>query len=243
MSDSPRFVVRRLNWRPAGDRFIRLPGEIRLVAFDTLDAAEADRAAREAEVRARMNPFTCGTAWHALTTLPQPIYLDWLQDGGLPPPESWFERAATGNVPLPEWMEWWLKIAHTLTAEQTAHVWAGLNRVRFFEAVERPSSSVAFAVVKVMWEYTDEWFEPGAEGGRTVRAYRSRESAEAECKQLEAEARAAWDEHYYVEARRWELANWPELGDEVGTKPEEAFERSGVRLFEVVEVDLDEGTS
>ena len=62
MSDALRFVVRRLNWRPAGDRFIRLPGEVRLSSFDTLEAAEADRAAREAEVRARVNPFTCGTA-------------------------------------------------------------------------------------------------------------------------------------------------------------------------------------
>ncbi len=239
MSEAPRFVVRRLNWRPAGNRFIRLPGEVRLGAFDTCDAAETDRAAREAEVRARVNPFACGTAWHALTTLPQPIYLDWLQDSGLPPPESWFERAAAG-VPLEEWAEWWLKIAHTLTEGQFAHVWAGLNRVRFFEVVERPASAVCFAVVRVMWNYTDEWYEPGSEGGRAVRAYRSRERAEVECRRLEELARREWDKNYRVETWRWELANWPALDDEVGVEPEEAFDRRGVRLYEVVEIDVGE---
>ena len=47
---------------------------------------------------------------------------------------------------------------------------------------------------------------------------------------------------YYVEARRWELANWPALGDVVGTESGEAFDEIGVRLYEVVEIDLDEGT-
>lgn len=241
MSDAARFVVRRLNWRPAGDRFIRLPGEVRLAAFDTFDGAETDRSARESEVRARTNPFTCGTAWHALTTLPQAIFLDWVQDSGLLPPEYWAERAATGSVSLHEWAEWWLKIAHTLTAEKFAHVWAGLNRVRFFEVVERPARAVCFAVVRVMWEYNDQWYEPGGEGGRTVRAYRSRERAEEECRRLESQARREWDSRYYVEARRWELGAWPALGEEVGTEPEEAFNHRGVRLYEVVEIDLAEG--
>jgi hypothetical protein len=234
-------VVRRLNWRPAGDRFIRLPGEVRLAAFDALETAEADRVRRESEVRDRVNPFKCGTAWHALTTLPQLIFLDWLQDSGLPPPESWAEHAATGTIALDEWAEWWLKIAHTLSAEQVAHLWAGLNRVRFFEAVERPASAVAFGVVKVMWNYTDEWYEPGSEGGRAVRAFRSRERAEAECARLEGEARREWDDRYYAETWRWELERWPALGSEDGFEKEEAFGRRGARLYEVVEIDLGEG--
>lgn len=243
MSDASRFVVRRLNWRPAGDRFIRLPGETRLTSFDSFDAAEADRAAREADVRARVNPFRCGTAWHALTTLPQPIYLDWLQDGGLPPPESWFERAATDTVPLQEWGEWWAKLAHTLSAEQTANVWAGLNRVRFFEVIERPASAVAFAVVRVMWQYNDQYYEPGSEGGLTVRAYRSRERAEAECRRLEERARREWDARHFAETWRWELESWPALHEEGGFEEGEAFDRRGARLYEVVEVDLGEGGS
>jgi hypothetical protein len=240
MSDAPRFVVRRLNWRPAGDRFIRLPGEVRLGSFDALEPAEAERTAREAEVRARVNPFKCETAWHALTTFPQPVFLDWLQDRGVLPPVAWTARAAAG-VPLDEWAEWWQRIGHVLDAEQVAHVWAGLNRVRFFETIERPASAVAFAVVRVMWEWNDSWYEPGAEGGRTVRAYRSRERAEAERQRLETEARREWGDHW-VEARRWELGAWPALGDEVGTESNKAFDQIGVHLYEVVEIDLGEGT-
>jgi hypothetical protein len=240
MSDAPRFVVRRLNWRVAGECFIRLPGEVRLVSFGTLEEADADGARREGEIRARLNPFRCGTAWHALTTMPQAVYLDWLQDADLFPPLAFAEPALTGTIPLGEWAEWWLKVAHRLEADQVAHAWAGLNRVRFFEVVERPASAVAFAVVRVMWEYNDSWYEPGSEGGRTVRAFRSRDRAEEECARLEADARREWDGRYWVEARRWELANWPALGEEVGTQCGEAFDRCGVQLYEVVEIDLGE---
>src|SRR4051812_202755 len=184
MSDASRFVVRQLNWRPAGDRFVRLPGETRLTSFESFDAAETDRAAREAEVRARVNPFRCGTAWHALTTFPEPMFRDWVADVGLTPPPGG----------LDPWVAWWAEGHAVWTAEQRWHVWAGLNRVRFFEVIERPASAVAFAVVRVMWSYTDEWYEPGSEGGSAVRAYRSRERAEAECRRLEERARLTWDE-------------------------------------------------
>jgi hypothetical protein len=230
MSDASRFVVRRLNWRPAGDRFIRLPGEVRLAAFDSFDAAEANRAAQEAEVRARVNPFKCGTAWHALTTFPEPMFRDWVADVGLTP------MTADG---LDLWAMWWEEDRAEWTEERRWHVWAGLNRVRFFEVSERPASVVCFAVVKVMWEYTDEWYEPGAEGGRTVRAYRSRERAEAECRRLEERARREWDERHRVETWRWELANWPALNEEDGFEKDEAFDRRGARLYEVVEVDME----
>lgn len=236
MSDAPRFVVRRLNWRPAGDRFIRLPGEVRLASFDSLDLAEIDCALREGEVRARVDPFKCGTTWHALTTFPEPVFRDWLRDGGLLPPEAWNEHV---SVPLDEWVEWWQRVGHTHSSEEVAHLWTGLNRVRFFEVVERPVSSVAFAVVRVMWEYNDAWYEPGAEGGRTVRAYRSRERAEAECQRLEDEARAEWSVGESVSAQRWELGDWPALGEDSGTEVSEAL-KQGVPLYEVVEIDLGE---
>jgi len=243
MSDPRRFVVRRLNWRPSGGRFIRLPGETRLISFDTLEEAEADRLRREAEVRARVNPFQCGTTWHALTTLPQAIFLDWLQDGNLFPPIVWTERAVGDEIPLEEWAEWWQRIGHTHQPQEVEHMWNGLNRVRFFEVIERPVSAVAYAVVRVMWEYNDSWYEPGEEGGRTARAFRSRARAEAEQKRLEAEARKQWDDYHWVDARRWELSDWPALGPVEGTESEEAFERRGVRLYEVIEIDLGEDAS
>ncbi|MDY3563614.1 hypothetical protein R5W23_005230 [Gemmata sp. JC673] len=228
-----RFVVRRLNWRPAGEHFIRLPGEVRLGAFDTFDAASADRHTREAEVRGRVNPFKCGTAWHALTVMPEPVFRDWVRDVGLEPPPA--------NT-LAGWLAWWDGTQHARTAEQTERVWDGLTRVRFFDTVERPAGEVAFAVVRVTWEYNDAWYEPSAEGGRTVKAFRSRARAEAERERLEAEARRQWDNRHWVQAVRWELADWPSLGDRVGTDSEKAFDRLGVRLYEVIEVDLGEGT-
>jgi len=232
MSDAARFVVRRLNWRPAGDRFIRLPGEVRLASFATFDTAENDRVARETEVRGRVNPFKCGTAWHALTTFPEAVFRDWVADSGLAPPDGG----------LDEWAAWWAGEPADRTAEQRWRVWDGLNRVRFFEVIDRPASAVAYAVVRVMWEYNDAWYEPGAEGGRTVRAFRSRERAEAERQRLDAEARRAWDDRHWVETRRWELSAWPARGKAAGTESTEAFERRGVPLYEVVEIDIGEGT-
>lgn len=229
MAEPTRFVVRRLNWRPAGDAFVRLPGETRLASFDTFDAAESDRIRREHEVRGRVNPFWCGTTFRALTTFPEPVFADWVADVGLTPPE----RPAVGFT---DWAGWWAAGHATWTEEQRARVWDGLNRVRFFEVIERPASAVAYAVVRVMWEYNDSWYEPGAEGGRTVVAYRTREAAERRRAELEAEAKAAeWGEYDTVEARRWKSENWPVPGDCYG----EYLAESGVPLYEVVEIDLD----
>jgi hypothetical protein len=51
---------------------------------------------------------------------------------------------------------------------------------------------VAYAVVAVQWNYNDEWYYPGSEGGHVRVAYRSRERAAAECERLNAQARAQW---------------------------------------------------
>lgn len=233
MSDATRFVVRRLNWRWVDGYCVRLPGEVRLASFDTRDAADADRADREAEVRGRLNPFHCGTTWASLTTFPESVFADWLTDAGLTPPKARGKGA---------WVGWWHEGQVSWSAHQREQVWAALDRVRFFEVIERRASAVAFAVVCVMWEYNDTWYEPGAEGGRTVSAYRSRERAEAERQRLEAEARAGWGSEYRsVSVRRWELEQWPTLGPDVGTDFHEAFDELRVPLYEVVEIDLDGG--
>lgn len=229
MSES-RFVVRRLNWREAGALIVHLPGEVRLASFDTFDAADADRARREAQVRERVNPFRCGAAWHALTAFPEGVFRDWLSDVSLAPPSE--------GATLGEWAQWWADGSAAWPAEHRARVWEGLDRVRFFETIERAASAVAYAVVRVLWEYNDSWYEPGAEGGTTVRAFRSRERAEAERARLEAEARTRWEEYGSMDPRRWQLDEWPKLGEEAGYAAPEALDTFGARLFEVVEIDL-----
>ena len=89
-----------------------------------------------------------------------------------------------------------------------------------------------------MWQYNDQYYEPGSEGGLTVRAYRSRERAEAECRRLEEQARREWDARHFAETWRWEAESWPALHEEGGFEEDEAFDRRGARLYEVVEVDL-----
>jgi hypothetical protein len=250
MSDAPRFVVSRLNWRPAGDRFVCLPGETRLASFESIEAAEADRTRREAEVRARLNPFRCGTTWPALTTIPQPVYLDWLQDAGVLPPVAWSARTVEGVVPLDEWVDWWQRIGHVLSAEQVAHVWNGLNRVRFFEVIERPASAVAFAVVRVEWEFNDSWFEPGAEGGAPFKVFRRWAAAEEYRRELEHHDRG-WrapdpedgidEQTARYDVSRWAAElHWPLGPSLTSLSHEDATLVHGgeAPLYEVIEVEL-----
>jgi hypothetical protein len=181
-SDEQRYIVRRFNWRWAGTCFVRAPGEHRVAWFDTPDEADADRWRRELEVRGRINPFECGPAFHYLSTMPEPIYLDWLMDADVIPPEP-----INGVRP---WGEWWDGAKQALAHGQVAHVWEGLNRVRFFDVITRRPSDVAFAVIRMMWEYNDYTYEPGEEGGEPLRVFRRRENAEA-YRQLLEEQRIA----------------------------------------------------
>jgi hypothetical protein len=228
MSES-RFVVRRLNWREAGALIVRLPGEVRLASFDTFEAADADRARREAQVRDRVNPFRCGAAWHALTAFPEGVFRDWLSDVALAPPDG---------ATLGDWAQWWADGSAAWPAEHRARVWEGLDRVRFFETIERPASAVAYAVMRVLWEYNDSWYDPGTEGGLTVRAFRSRERAETECARLEAEARTGWVDDHGIGTQRWQLDEWPKFGEDTAFDAAEALDAYGARLFEVVEIDV-----
>ena len=205
------FVVSRVNWRVAGyDRaFARLPGETRVAAFGDFDAAEADRATREEAARKLVNPFRCGTVWADRSRLPEPVFRDFIKDAGLEPPAivaPAFDPSSPRYLPgvrikhlidtqateFPTWADWWDTTAPTLSAELVARVWEGLDRVRFFQAEERPVRAVAFAVVEISWNYNDEWFYPAAEGGAPHTAYRTRERADAECARMNAEARERW---------------------------------------------------
>lgn len=233
MSDAPRFVVRRFNWRWAGTCFVRAPGDHRVAWFDTRDAADADAWRRETEVRGRVNPFACGPAFHYLSTLPEPIYLDWLRDADVIPPEP----AADGKR---QWPAWWDATRPTLSESQEFRVWEGLNRVRFFDVIARRPSQVAYAVVRIVWEYNDYFYEPGDEGGKTVRAFRTRERAEAHRATLEA---TDWPRVQGATFENWrDESNWPHGPNEEGSRPTGTLQED-VTLFEVVEIDIGEETS
>jgi hypothetical protein len=230
-ADSLRYTVRRFNWRWAGQCFLPAPGEARIAWFDTPDEAEADCRRREREVRGRVNPFQCGPALHYLTTFPEPVFLDYLLDLGLTPPD-----------PQPDgrrrWAEWWDAEKEERTADQTAQVWEALNRVRFFDVIARRPSEVAYTVVQVLWDYNDVWYEPGDEGGRPILAFRSRAKAEAHRQQLEAEARegmaATGSGNCWMGLRRWQLSEWPRPAPDVASEP--PVEK--MPFYEVVEIDL-----
>ncbi len=168
MADT-RFVLSRFNWRPHGRGHWSLsPGTFRLQSFDKKRAAEAEFAKREANARRRVNPFRCGKLLPDLTSLPEPVFLDWVQDRGLTPPNA-------GKDGTRDWAGWW--DAGDFSATQREGVWEGLNRLRFFVVEERPAVAVGYVVVSVCWQYNDEYNYTEGEGGEVMAVYRTRERA------------------------------------------------------------------
>lgn len=240
MSESTmRYVLRRLNWRQSHYGLLRMPGSLTIGTFDTFEEAETEHRGWEDEVRGRVNPFKCGASFAFRSRLPEPIFLDWLRDVGIEPPGS--ESTASWD-----WPAWWEQVRSELTPEQIAHVWAGLDLVRFYEVVARPACPVGYAVVEVQWEYNDNWMEPGDEGGSLVRVYRRRVDAEAYLRRLNGSNVSEPDEGdeddedgLRYEANRWlDEPNWPFIGPTRAYKTTRfASERSAVR-FEIVEIEL-----
>lgn len=198
------YAIRRLNWRPTHYGTVRMPGSTPVGALPSFEEAEADRRRREEGVRERVaNPFICGPNHAARSRLPEPMFCDWLRDVGIEPPQS-------------DWVAWWNRLRPSLSAEQISHVWAGLDRVRFFEVVARPEGSVGYAVVNVLWEYNDNWMEPGAEGGTPLKVFRRWVAAEACRAENEAAMRlqrapgADRENSMHYETKRWaDEAFWP----------------------------------
>lgn len=245
-----RFVVKRLNWAEHYRGTTRQPGEVALASFATFDAADADRAAREAERRTSLNPFECGNAIHYWTHFDEPRLRDWLMDHGIDPPGA--------NKDAATWAAWW-KAGHTkLGPEKRAVVWEVLDKVRFFAVREESVLPVGYAVLQINWEYNDENYTADAEGGVLFKVYRTRGRAEAACAAQNEEARGLWgfadadmaaaydddiDEDDMMAAfdmqdrlrRQRGLA-----GDQTLKKGEGLFNRSAqVPFFEVVEVPLE----
>src|SRR5207237_1435208 len=151
-----------------------LPGERRVGVFPDGEAAAVRTRQLEAEARGKVNPFRCGVVWSDRSSMPEPIFRDFIRDAGIDPPAD------------ADLAGWWDEHAATLSAEQVSRVWEGLDRARFYRVEERPVREVVYAVVAIQWQYNDMWYYPGAEGGDSVAAYRSRERAEAEAARRDA---------------------------------------------------------
>lgn len=218
MSAATRFVVKRLRWMPRHDDvLVRLPGEVAVASFPTFDEAAAERDRREEEARARVNPFACGgggtdedgdttTAVHYWTHLDEPRLRDWLMDHGVDPPKP-NKKGTT------DWVKWWKRRHKKMSAEKRAAVWEALDKVRFYTVGEEPARPVAYAVVRVNWQYNDQFFYAGREGGSIEQVlYRSREKAEEECAECN-----------YIAADAWKY-NLTEVGYEEGSNPENSLE-------------------
>ena len=108
-----------------------------LAAFADPAEAEAYRQHRES-TRAlpanRVCPFHCGQSLklEEVTSLPEPVFLDWLLDAGLTPPPE----VATPTGPRRYWVPWWAQNLPHMTEAQQAKVWQAMDRVPFFEVVE-----------------------------------------------------------------------------------------------------------
>lgn len=223
MSDTPNWIVRRFNWKCChdGKQLRQAPGEHRVAWFGTEADAVAECRRREQSVRERVNPFHCGPAFHYLSTFPEYAFRDWLLDADITPPDG------TG---LNAWADWWEWPPFGPSAR--AKVWEGLNRVRFHDVIARRPSEVAYAVVQVLWDYLDDFFSPGDEGGRVTTIYRTRQRAEEEAAKLSETARQRWRGEYGcgLYADRWLSNEWPLIRETTGdeTAPQ----------YEVIEIDL-----
>lgn len=223
MADDLRHIVRRFNWKAMHDfkELRKAPGEHRVAWFDTEAEARAECARREADVRSRVNPFGCGPAFHHLSTFPEYAFRDWLLDADITPP---------AGTDLSAWADWWQGM---FPESHRRQVWEGLNLVRFHDVIARRPSQTAYAVVQILWDYQDDFYSPGDEGGRITTAFRIRERAEEECGRLNELAKCQWgnsDPGLYSD--RWREEVWPFLREETVDGLDD------VPQYEVIEIDL-----
>lgn len=229
MSDATQFVVSLIEWAPsqfARDKYLRRTQRaLRAADFATFDEADADRARREADYRRRagVNPFLYGgEALFYQTSLDAPRLHDWLMDAGIEPPVNPNGHSA--------WVAWWEQFAPTWTAEQLAHAWAALDKVRFYEVTEEHPAQKAYVIVELNWLWEDEpTLQADYEGGNAVRAFRSRANAEAECDRLNRERQAQERHNSYSFFTRSTRAGSPDTY---------SLDISKTIFFEVVEIEL-----
>jgi hypothetical protein len=202
---------------------------VRLRTFDDAEAAEAERTARESEVRGRVNPFRCGVGLGALTTFDAGRLRDWLLDADLEPPAS---------MAVKELEAWW--DAANFSGVQRVRVWEGLDRLRFYEVIRRPRRPVVYVVVRVNWRYNDNGYDADQEGGKPFVAFRSRERAQQSCDDNNEFARDAWREGGSDEPLSEEGRRIAAFGLDVPGPVPESVAVSDAVYWEVIEVEMED---
>lgn len=176
------YVVQRLNWVRQDDYadgsvkglLFRIPGVIRLQSFDREADAQAERERLEEKARRWVNPFLCGGAHlRHQTSFDTDRLHDWLLDGGIEPPP--LEKGKRN------WVKWWPKAKESLDEPRWQHFWKALDRLVFHEVIIRPRKPVVYVLGQIGWRYNDQGFDSQPEGSKPMKAFRSRERAEAEC--------------------------------------------------------------
>jgi len=230
MSDTgSRFVVAQIDWARGeyseDDYFRRTVRTTSVASFATFDEAEADRRRREEERRATENPFRLGgAALFYQTSLDAPRLHDWLMDVGIDPPAK-----PQGHK---SWAEWWDESSRGWSAEQRAHAWAAMDKVRFFTVAEERPDRKAYVIQELNWRWEDEpTLYADYEGGNMVRAFRSRAAADAECDRLNKERQAQADHEGFSSFTRCSR-----IGEREGTD----LAISETIFFEVVEIELED---
>jgi hypothetical protein len=193
------YSLERLNWVRNQHGCLRKPGRTRVAVFADYAAAVAAAAERESAERAQTNPFACGApCLYYQSRFDNRALQDWVYDAGLEPPQP----DATGII---DWVAWFDAYAPQLTESQRHHIWEACDRVCFYDVVEVPARQSVYVVLRIHWEYNDEDYNRGPEGGAAHAAFRNRERAEAERERLERAARAEWESPFRLE-HSWHAA-------------------------------------
>jgi hypothetical protein len=245
VSDSPAlwYVLQRLNWArhgttPAGypeiERMVRLPGAVRLGSFEREADALTECARLEEQTRRAVNPFCCnGSGLPYQTRFAEAILCDWLLDADISPPDP----GENGR----DWVGWWVRAKGALNEAQWRHVWQAFDRVVFHEVMARERKPIVYVVAEVGWVYNDQGYDPRPEGSLPVKAFRSREKAEAERQLREAEARRNYA--YLSSFDRFDVNERLRRQQPFATDP--VLERPDVNepdyplFFEIIEVEVD----
>jgi hypothetical protein len=228
MNNAVRFVVSQIDWArdedSEGGYARRTVRTTPVASFATFDEAEADRRRREEERRATENPFLLGGAsLFYQTSLDGPRLHDWLMDAGIEPPAKVKGHAT--------WAEWWDKSSREWSAEQRAHAWAAMDKVRFFAVSEERPDHKAYVIQELNWRWEDEpTLYADYEGGMMVRAFRSKAAAEKECARLNKERQAQDDHDGFSSFTRCSRA---------GQRDAPGLDITETICFEVVEIDVE----
>jgi hypothetical protein len=182
-----RYVVRRLRWTEPGFSGHmqayrrRLPAAIDVASFDDHSAARAECRRLELAARRGLNPFALGGgALFHQTSLDSGRLHDWLLDHEVTHPPGRFN-----------WRTWFYNASAILSPAQVMAVWDALDKVRFYDVVERPTR-VAHAALRFTWKAGVGVGRPlpsDCEGGNLHKAYQSAASAEVARSELNQRAR------------------------------------------------------